>query len=364
MEIKSYNAHELRELVASPDFGRLKHLPISRLRAASYLNNPRILPDKKMLFVAWIDDEVAAYRLMLPDRVYLNGQPETMAWFSCVWVDPEKRGLGLAKKLVTQALEEWGEYIMGADPVVASKTLYEQHYGFEVPAIEGTRLYFRFNMAELIINKKPSLKPLQPLLGVADGLTNAVNDLRLNGHKTAKTPYYTAIPEVDEATATFIAGFQQDELFRRNREDLNWITQYPWLRQGTPDEEARKYYFSSVSEQFQQQHILIKNEQGETIAYLLYTLRDGHLKLPYVYVAPDNINLVAAAVVDIALQHKVTMLTTFHPLLTSYFMKNKGPAIFAKALKRYYLVSKKLMPYVNTGPNRNFMDGDGDQAFT
>lgn len=364
MEIKSYNAHELRELVQSPDFRRLKHLPISRLRAASYLNNPRAVPDKKMLFIGWINNEVAAYRLMLPDIIYLNGEPEEVAWFSCVWVDPEKRGLGLARKLVTLALEEWGDYIMGADPVVASKTMYQQHYNFAVPAIDGLRLYFRFNMAEILVKKKPSLKPAKPILGMGDTVANMFQDMRLNGYQVKQVPNYEVVPEVDDDLTHFISGFQQNELFRRGKNELNWITQYPWIREGVSTAEDEKYYFSSVSRQFRQQHIKVLDESNITIGYVLCTLRDGHLKIPYAYFEANNTEAIAKVLLKLALEHQATMLTTFNPLLTDYFMKNKGPAIFAKQIKRYYLVSEKLLPFVNTGTQANFKEGDGDQAFT
>lgn len=367
MEIVTYNAEQLQRFIESEQFKRLKTLPISRLRAISHINNPRVDPNRDILYVAYDGQEVAGYRLLLCDTIYLEGRPESIGWFSCVWVNPNRRGQGIAKQMVTRVLKDWREEIVMSDPVPASEALYLGTGAFAGPVtLQGIRLYVRSTLAELVLNKKPGLAWMKPLLNVADTVLNTGSYFKRECARNDMNRWlnFKVVEAVDDEMGAFIASFQQQELFRRNKDDLNWITQYPWIRSGEPNEEDRKYYFSSVARRMDYKHMRINNESGDIIGYMLVEIRDNHLKLPYSYFEPAVTQVVANVLWQIILAEGIDTATFFNPLLVAHFGRQHQPAIFAKEIKRNYYVAHRYLPYFKTDKSLNFMEGDGDQAFT
>lgn len=367
IDYQKYNAAQLQKLIGSEQFRKFKHVPISTIRAQSQLVNPRLNKDINLLYVAYLNDEVVGYQLVFCDTIYIDNKPELMGWLSCIWVDGGQRGMGIGKTLFELTIADWGDRLLFADPVPASQMLYCSKGLFaDAIKLQGTRLYMRWNMAYLLPNKKTALGAVKPLLKLSDGLLNVVQDTRREHFEKALQITYNVVPEVNDRTSEFINSFQREELFRRGQADLNWVVNKPWLHSGEETEEDKKYYFSSYARQLKVQHIVIHQpgERDAVIAYLMLFVRDGHMKLPYVYFKAEHTELVAKVVMKLILENKVDMFTTFHPQLSKYFAANRKPAIFAKAIERSYFVAKPFAPHFRTGDGRNFADGDGDQAFT
>lgn len=361
MEIKTYTAAQLVAFTESPQFKEIKHLPVSRLRAWSHLHNPRLVAEMPMMYMAWVNGDVAGYRMVLCDTIFANGKTKPVCWYSCVWVNPEMRGMGIAKALVNRCLEDWGGRIFGADAVPESRSLYLSTglYKGEL-YLEGTRAYLRANFADIIIKKKPALAPLKPLLQVGDSILS----LFVPSKAPPLPQSVEVITFVDDKTAAFIQPYLDKLLVKRDKDDLNWITQYPWIRSGEPDHESKRYYFSSVAKRFGFVQWLLKNNEGKIVGYAMLSVRDGHLKTPYVFVEDEYIATLAQAINSYMVTEGLTMLTTFHPGLAQYFKQHKRPYIFVKSVRREYFVSNAVSQYVKMGAQPNICDGDGDQAFT
>lgn len=365
MEIRTYNAEQLEAFVNSDEFAQLKNLPISMHRAISHVRNPRLDPTKNLLYVAYENNEVVGYRLMLCDHIYIDDQPKPIAWFSCVWVHPGMRGKGIAKGMMKMVLDEWGDNIVYSNPVPASRELYLS-LGFKGPIpLLGMRGYMRSNMAELGPNRYPKFKALKPLWHITDSLINAFQDARLRfGDAAQNTPKgLEQVEAVSDEIADFIAPFQTNELFRRNKAELNWITQYPWILSGEPTEESKRYYFSAIDKRFEFRHLVLRDGSGKIIMYMLAAFRNQKLNLPYLYFKARYTEQVAEVIIHMMLTEKLSTVTTFNPHLAQYLKKNDLPFLFVKSIQRDYYAAQKFIPYFETDPP-NFMEGDGDQAFT
>ena len=76
----------------------------------------------------------------------------------------------------------------------------------------------------------------------------------------------------------------------------------------------------------------------------------------------------AREVMDLIYEHMFTynlnMLTTFHPVLSEYILKNKTPFYYKKPMKQEYFVSKEFSSVLPANYTLEFQDGDGDCAFT
>ena len=134
-------------------------IPISRHRAWSHIRNPRVSEDDVILVLAMVEGKMAGYLGVLADYIYLNGQKEKAGWLSCMWVDPEVRGQGIAKKLLNRVLERWDNRILVTEFTPAAKGLYDRSQQFQDLKIsEGLRGFLRFNLDELLPKKFPALE--------------------------------------------------------------------------------------------------------------------------------------------------------------------------------------------------------------
>ena len=99
-QIKTYTPPQLLEFINSEEFKHLENYPITKHRALSHINNPRSSDSDKILYIAFENNKVIGYRLIMVDSININNRSEKIGWYSCVWVHPNKRGYGIAKKLV------------------------------------------------------------------------------------------------------------------------------------------------------------------------------------------------------------------------------------------------------------------------
>jgi len=305
------------------------------------------------------------YRLLVCDTVYIDDKPQGCGWFSCLWIDPEKRGKGVAKALVRESQEVWKGQTFSADPAPAANMLLKGMSQLIGPyERQGARAYLRFNTAFLLPAKKPKIKPFKPLLTLADTLLNVPQALRLRFAKVKSNLVPEKINRADSEVDHFIAPYLQGKLFRRGVTELNWITDYPWIKTGKPDYDSKRYFFSSVADRFEFQHWKLRDANGNMVAYLLVAVRNKNLKVPYAYFNEQHTAQVANFIISLMLAEKLDMLTTFHPLLAPYFLKNQSPFIWVKPMRKNYYAGKEMGDVLRTGTDPNFEDGDGDQAFT
>ena len=338
-------------------------IPITRHRAISHINNPRADDKDVLLVVQFENGKMIGYLGVLPDYVF-NGTVFLKAgWLSCFWVDDSYRSQPVAASLFLRVMEAWDQRIMITNFVPELTSLYMKTGLFNGGLIKkGIRAYMRFNLAEILPPRANWLSRMKPVLRNIDLLLNWVGDTRFYFIRDFANPsfHWNFFNPADEIPAEFIDRFNLETWSRRGRTELQWILQYPWIIEShVPDHDSHRYYFSSVSKRFTYKIIRIPKSKGDTAAWVLICIRDNTMTVPYVFAENEYYESIARILIDIMIELKISMITTFHEQLTAALIKFRLPFLFKKTILKPYLIAKKL-DFIG---KLNFQDGDGDCAF-
>ena len=363
MEIKTYTTGNILDFVESESFSRLKHLPISRHRALSYAHNPRSESSDEILWVAWENDEVAGYLGALPEKIFYGGEWKRMTWLSCFWIDPQFRGKGISKQLFDVAMHSYGDTAMITNMKPGTLKIYERTGYFHPPFVKyGMRGYLRFNFAEILPPRGGLFSRIKGILQVVDFSLNFFNSIRLlffPGYKMDPDKQFDYVEGISSEAEDLINQCNDKYLNRRGKPEFEWIQNYPWVLEQEEDKESRRYYFSSVSKRFFYQNIEFRNNNGKVIAFVMLSIRNNHLTVPYAFFKEGCESILIKFLFNTMLDYQLNMITIFHPVLIEELKKVRSPFIFRKKVIRPYFIPKTL-----DLPGLYFQDGDGDCVFT
>jgi GNAT superfamily N-acetyltransferase len=368
MRFKSFNVTALDSYINSVEFGKDNVIPISRQRAISHFNNPQVTDSDVIMIMAFDDTKLVGYLGIVPGKINVGNQEHKVGWLSCLWIDANERGKGIAKKLVEQALSGWNNKIIATEFTKEAKALYDKIGLFEDLKISvGIRGYLRFELHTFLPARKKLFARIKGLLKLADGLLNAINDIRIDlwrrNRKRGNIIEY--ITRIDEEASGWISDLGKNEIFKKETEHFNWILHYPWILSAPfPDRESKKYHFSSLALRFE--FICLKiYDLNQIIGFILLSVRDKHMKIPYLYVASRHLPLIAEIIFDHMIEMKINTITIFNPPLVEYMQNGRTPLIHCRKMKRHYIHSGIFNnPDEKAGDTYVIQDGDGDCAFT
>jgi len=370
MEIWRLNKERLWKFINSDEFHSMPVIPITKHKALSYLSNPRASDDDILLLLALEDNRMVGYLSILADFLYDREAVYKAGWLSAFWVDPSMRRKGIAGKLLREALDSWNNHILVADWVPNSFGVYQKSGAFtDLVCREGIRAYLRFNLRDTLPLK--SFKSTffgKIILIAADRVLNIVNSPRLYCGKLVfrnDYPTYEKMDKIDDESTEFMSRWKDSEMFRRLGKDLMWVLKYPWVLEKslecpTPD---KRFHFSSVCNEFRNEIIKIRDSRNKMIAFLLLTIRNKSLEIPYLYYNPDQVKPVARFIYRYMWDMKIKMITVFDTRLSDYFFTNRTPFISKHKMKRPYIITKSLAEKL-TDNGRIIQDGDGELVFT
>jgi hypothetical protein len=203
------------------------------------------------------------------------------------------------------------------------------------------------------------------LLRSLDFIFNIPIDIRLlflkKGLKEVKFNY---IDNIDDETEQFINGFQTNQLFKRGKTELNWITRYPWvLSANSTNSSNQQYHFSSTEKAFDFYKIKLFNNQDQLVAFIFLSKRNQILKIPYCFVQKDYFPNVVELLVFHIVKWRISTFSVFQPDLVQYLTNVNTLQIYKKTITKNYLVTSKMHPLF-TETELTIQDGDGDLAFT
>lgn len=364
---------DLLSFIQSDEYNNSPYLPISRHRAVSHAHNPRAKPDDLVLVLVYEEKggEMVGYLGVFPDDLHFKDaegkyQAAHGGWLSCMWVNPLVRGKGIAKILINTVFEAWDYRILVTEFTPAAKGLYDRTGQFvDLLKTEGLRCYLRLNLAYLLPSKNPDKwKSWAWLLRGVDGIFNVFNSLRL-ALQARPNPIFRYVDALDEEAWALIEKYRHpQELLRRNADDLCWMLRYPWLLSGIADEAAKRYHFSAVAKRFDFLCIKIYTKNSVLVGFLVLSIRDKNMKIPYAYFAPEAIATVVAVIHKHLLDLRLDMLTVFHPLLVAYWEKQGKPFFMRRKMQRHYIISKVFENQLTMQGEVIVQDGDADAAFT
>ncbi|MEZ4911240.1 MAG: GNAT family N-acetyltransferase [Saprospiraceae bacterium] len=365
LEIRQLNRQALQGYIDAPEFGMGNFLPITKHRAISHIKNPRVSNTDVLLLLAYFDGELIGYLGILPDYLYPRGeQAIKIGWLSCLWVSETARGKGISVQLMLEASALYQNRLLSADFVPATKRLYDNSGLFEKSSLQkqGIRLYVRSNLAQILPPKHVLFRKFESVLSVSDVVINTF--IRLRSFKpNISNLKIEEVDLIDNECIHFIHQCSQFSLCRRGPEELHWILQFPWVLSAPEKSDLdKKYYFSSTAKEFSYRALKVKNTDGKLIAFMIFTVMDKNLKLPYLY-HNGFIDRVIDVINFCIISWQIKTFTVFHPELSQRLNSSKTAAILSKPIQRSYMVSKGLKDYF-TKMDNDVSDGDGDCCFT
>lgn len=360
--IKQLNKQALKSYIESISFKEAESIAISYHRAVSHINNPRAQDEDILMFIAYEDERMVGYLGAMPDDIYIeNGESFHFAWMSCLWIDPDQRGKKIAQQLVTTCLSAWNKHIILTEYTRPAKYLYQKLGVFETwPDLQGRRWYIKSDLSRILPPKKAIFKYLKPLLKVVDTVINTV--LQIKDLISKPNHNITELNEYTEDIELYIRQHLSSKGFRRDVEIIRWMLHYPWILKGKITQDTVRYHFSSVAEQFISKAYKIENTAGKMCGIIVVTVRDGHLKVPFLYYECLEDEVVKAIKAIIYLHHVKTM-SLYHDVLIQHIQEHKIIHSPSKSISRNYLIAKEFWEelYHQTFP---LNAGDGDTAFT
>lgn len=363
MEIISFTKESLHQFIYSESFDKLINIPISKHRAISQINNPRADKDDVLLVAQFEENKTVGYLGILPDYIFIGERKEKIGWLTCFWVDEKYKSHNIAANLFLRAIRAYNKKIFITNIVPWLEPVYQKTKIFLPTKYKfGFRGYLRFNLSEILSSKNTFFKKIYPLLKIIDCLLNALIDLRfiLNKVEKVKDINYDYVVTLDEISDEFIKKYSTNNWNRREKIELKWIIENPWLIEGIEkDKKASKYYFSYLNRQFFTQIIKFSDTSNKLVCLLIINIRNHNLTVPYLFCDKENFNLVAKFIIHTMIKLKLNMVTIFQEEFSMYFNQIKTPFLFKKTIKKPYFISKELsdIDYLK------FQDGDGDCAF-
>lgn len=357
IQLKTFNRKELEDFISSGSFQRYDFLPITSHRAWSQIRNPKATDEDTLLILAFCEERLIGYVGCFPDCFTIEGKEIRYAWLSTLYVNPEFRKERPAKKLLKKVFEEYGGKIAITEFTKEAEALYTIMGVFDyVFPKEGKRYYFRTDSAKMIPEKKPATKALKPLFQALDTIANAL--ISLKNLKTRQPDFhYEILGHIDQASADFITGFPG----RRDAEAINTFIKNPWVLEGKKDE---RYLFSSFAEVFRYFWIKIYNQNGDLETCFLLQLRDGYLKMPYLF-SNTALEKTIQFLHYFITKNKVKGFTSYQASLNEAIQQSKAfPKIYERHFKREYLFHQQLLQELPVNFDPGYQDGDGDCMMT
>lgn len=360
IQLKIFNKQELEKFVSSGEFKQYDFLPITEHRALSHIHNPKATSEQTLLILAFYEGRLAGYMGCLPDYFDIEGTKIRFAWLSTLYVSDEFRGKKVAKALLQKVLDEYDNKVIMAE-FTKEAEIFFNHIGSveNIFPKNGKRYYFRADTATVFSGKKEWIKTFTPLLHLVDTIANAL--IGIKNIRTGKPDFrFEVLDKMDVDIKNLVSSFKS----QRTADEISYFIENPWILEGRKRDE--NYFFSSYAEVFKYKWVKIYNEQGnlETVSLLL--LRDGHLRVPYVFsTESSDLKRFIQFLNIFIIQNRIKMMTVYNETLNQKIKESALlSSIYEKDFKRDYLFRKELLLSLPKNFNPQLQDGDGDCMMT
>lgn len=349
-ELKKIKLRELLDFSESPLFKKSTNKAFSQERLESYLNNPNAKKEDTVLYFFEDEGEIIAYRTILPDNYGEN--KEHFGWCSGNWVHPAHRRKGYSKLLLSEAMKDWDNKLMYTNYAPESHALYQATGEFKlISSRSGYCFYLFVSTRKLLANRVifPA-KLFLPIIDLFIAIFAWIKSVFTN-IPSGKLSFRET--ERDEFEDEF--EHRRKLCFLRGKKELKWITDYPWVKEGS---QKQNYFFSYRARHFYYKYFLIEGE-GRNKGFLMFQYRDGVLRVPYFQLGEGGYPDLAAFICDFARKKKIKQLIIFDPVLSEAVDWMKNPFLYKKERVQNIYASWQpecKHPVVN--------DGDGDYVFS
>ncbi|MGE8552807.1 MAG: GNAT family N-acetyltransferase [Chryseobacterium jejuense] len=360
IQLKTLNKKQLEDFVSSGEFKQYDFLPITEHRAFSHIHNPKATDEQTLLILAFYEGKLAGYMGCLPDYFDVEEAKIRFAWLSTLYVSNEFRGKKVAKALLQKALDEYNNHVIMAE-FTKEAEIFFNHIG-NVENIfpkNGKRYYFRLDFATVLSEKKSWIKTFSPFLTFLDNTVNTF--IGIKNIRIEKPNFrFEVLNTMDADIKNFVSSFNS----QRNADEINYFTENPWVLEGRKRDD--NYFFSSYAEVFKYVWVKIYDDQGNLETASLLLLRDGHLKVHYMFSTGDpGLNRFIQFLNIFVIQNKIKMMTIYSETINQKIKESASLLrIYEKDFKRDYLFRKELLKNLPKNFNPHLQDGDGDCMMT
>ena len=366
VQIEIYTVGRLSNLLSSKEFWFQNVAPITKHRAQFIINSPRSKKDDPVLFVAKVAGKIAGYRLIFPDRIFVDSEDFRLGWGSCYWVDKAYRGKGIGKVLFQKSLGLWDGNIGSLIQSKDAARVYEGNSDFYcVRESTGYQFVLKINVGYWLEKKLKFVRKLRLLTRAMDLPVNLMMTFRQFLWMQKAKPllnksleYYQEIE--DEETTHFVNKRNRDTLLRRGIQEINAIVKYP-TSLATPlvDVVKSRYYFATNADRFDYYYFKIYDDRNDLIGLALINVEGKELRLLY-YFSKESSN--HSIVYNIVLAHarslKIEIISSYDDKLNQFILSSGFPTLFNRRQNR-----KSFLPvrYKTIIP-KDFLIFDGDGA--
>jgi hypothetical protein len=358
LQVKKIRLSELENFVNSKEFQNYEVIPISSIRAQSYLANPHGHPDDIVLYLGFIANKLVAFRSIFADTIHSDGQQLRFGWCSGAWVHNLFRRKGYSKQLLQEAYTDWNGKLMFTNYSPEAEKLIINSKRFQaIHQFEGCRAYAFVKTEKLLNEKNYSLPGLYPTLNFIIRVGIRFNRIFFRP-SPPQSVAFEMLSQPDKDCYDFLKQQPGNSFSQKDQAFFNWLFQYPWLSdKKTPD--AVRYPFSVFSEAFSYQTIKVYDNKSFK-GFFIFSLREGHLKTLFFYVPDLYLHEIALFLKNYCLKYEIERLTVYKKQLADELLKRKFPFLHAK---RY---GQKIYSTFQVSNQKQliFQDGEGDVPFT
>lgn len=360
LEIKKIRLNELYDFVNSEMYRQFLIIPITELRAKSYINNPHSNPNDIVLYLGSVQNQLVAFRTLFAGCIKCENENVRFAWCSGNWVHPDFRRKGFSELLLNEALQDWDRKLMFTNYAPNSEKLYLKSGNFHaVHQFNGFRGYLFPKTRKLIqvANKNWFTKAF---FSSTDIVVSIVTGIKIWFYSEKQNPEFRfeTIQYPDDDCYKNTQNNTSKYLFTRGEKELKWIFQFPWISEVEVFNSV-KYPFSSYSNAFYYKTVKVFI-QNELVGFFIFSVREGHLKTLHFNI-PDEIEKeVSTYLKQFCAKHKIEVLTVYKYELAQQLFSQKFPFLHAKKFGQKVYSSFEIKDI----ENYLFQDGDGDVIFT
>lgn len=302
---------------------------------------------------------------MIPDDLFVLGKKIHIAWLSGIWVHPEYRQQGLAKKLHQLALTSWNGMLMCTEFTPFNQmAILGTHLYDNLIDKPGIKIFFKSPFTKIANTRKSGILTIlstRLIDGIINSLISIKNLLIPVPTISNKFSYYEENSFTKEAI-NYIEHFQYYSSFNRRAIELKWVMEYPWISNNLKSvEESNKFYFSVFSEDYRLQ-VLNMYHENQFIGVIILSIRDKRAKIPYVFADQNDIETIAKIIILYLNKNNIETLISYHTVLNKWLLTYSKNRCFYKQTLRHYLASKKLLNLIDKS-SLIIQDGDGDTIF-
>ena len=164
------------------------------------------------------------------------------------------------------------------------------------------------------------------------------------------------------AETEFVSDFMTKRPFQRGGQCLEWIVSRPWVTHTSQREFAGTYRFSAYQDDFSNELLSVRDENGVLMAVGMMKIRQHHLSFPYLYYRPDFLDYFMDVLRLLLAEEDIRSLELSDLSLKKRFEASRLYYLASREVPQKVLISKKVN-LIDPEQQSEMMRGDGDVAF-